>query len=122
MSRLEQYEVDHRHDEPVDVLASIDPRYKLNPDAERHQQLLSQLHETYLQKNTAYGDSFHRTYSDLGIISAIVRISDKYNRAKTLAKDRTSGEIDTGDESIIDTLLDMANYCIMTVMEIEKES
>lgn len=98
-----------------------DPRYAMNPDAPRHQQLLNQLHETYLQKNTAYGDSFHQTYADLGIIAAMTRISDKYNRAKTLAKDRTVGSINIGDEAITDTLLDMANYCIMTVMEIEKE-
>lgn len=99
-----------------------DPRYKVNPDALRHKQLLSQLHETYLQKNTAYGNSFHDTYVDLGIIAAITRIADKFNRAKTLAKDRATGNIDIGDEPLTDTLLDMANYCIMTVMEIERDS
>lgn len=101
-----------------------DPRTrgKVAPNERRHQELLNQLHDTYIQKNTAYGDSFHETYADLGIISAITRISDKYNRAKTLAKDRDVGKVNIGDEPIIDTLLDMANYCIMTVMEIEKES
>jgi len=86
-------------------------------DTIRHTQLLKKIHDTYVQKNAAYGDSFHQTYADLGIMSAITRISDKYNRVKTLAKNH---DVDTGDESIIDTLLDMANYCIMTVMELEK--
>lgn len=99
-----------------------DPRYIANPDAVRHHELLEQLHETYLQKNTAYGNSFSDTYADLGIIAAITRISDKFNRAKTLAKDRSVGNVNIGDEPITDTLLDLANYCIMTVMEIEKES
>lgn len=76
------------------------------------------LNEIYEQKNKAYGNSFGDTYKDLGIISAITRINDKFNRLKTLAKNK---EINQGDESIADTLLDMANYCIMTYMELQNE-
>lgn len=99
-----------------------DPRVKRNPDAQRHAELLATLYETYLQKNTAYGSSFSDTYKDLGIMSAMTRISDKFSRAKTLAKDRVTKEVCIGDEPITDTLLDLANYCLMTVMEIEKEA
>ena len=74
----------------------------------------------WLQKNAAYGDSFHELYKDLGIISAVTQITHKYNRLKTLAKDKNQ-DIATNNESITDTLLDMANYCIMTAMEIERE-
>lgn len=98
-----------------------DTRVKSNPDAKRHAEILAGIHETYLQKNTAYGNSFHDTYAELGIMSAMTRIADKFNRAKTLAKNREKGDINIGDEPITDTLLDLANYCIMTVMEIEKE-
>lgn len=87
----------------------------------RHKEICDYIHNNlWLPKNTAYGDSFHNLYEDLGIISAVTQITHKYNRLKTLAKDKNNN-IDTGDESIVDTLLDMANYCIMTVMEIEKE-
>ena len=86
----------------------------------RHQEICDNIHETWLWKNAAYGDSFHQLYADLGIISAVTQITHKYNRLKTLAKDK-SNSINTRDESIIDTLLDMANYCIMTAMEIERE-
>lgn len=86
----------------------------------RHKEICDTIHDTYLQKNTAYGDSFHKLYEDLGIISAVTQITHKYNRLKTLAKDRNNN-INIGDEAITDTLLDMANYCIMTVMEIERE-
>ena len=86
----------------------------------RHQEICDNIHETWLQKNTAYGDSFHQLYADLGIISAVTQITHKYNRLKTLAKDKNH-DISAGDEPIIDTLLDMANYCIMTAMEIERE-
>lgn len=87
----------------------------------RHQEICDDIHATYLQKNAAYGDSFHKLYEDLGIISAVTQITHKYNRLKTLAKD-TYHNISTNDESLTDTLLDMANYCIMTAMEIEREN
>ena len=83
-----------------------------------HKSLLEELHETYIRKNKDYGDSFSRTYKNLGIISAITRISDKYNRLVNLAKNNNP---QVTNESITDTLLDMANYCIMTVMEIAEE-
>jgi hypothetical protein len=75
------------------------------------------LNDTYIQKNKAYGNSFSDTFEKLGIISAITRITDKYNRLVNLA---TYSNINIGDESIKDTLLDMANYCIMTYMELDK--
>ena len=86
-----------------------------------HKEICDGIHELYLQKNAAYGDSFHKLYEDLGIISAVTQITHKYNRLKNLAKDKNN-DIATNDESIIDTLLDMANYCILTAMEIEREN
>lgn len=83
-----------------------------------HLQVCDLLNTIYQQKNKAYGNSFGDTYKDLGIISAVTRISDKFNRLKTLARHK---DIDCNDESINDTLLDMANYCVMTYMEIENE-
>ena len=75
---------------------------------------IANLYET---KDKAYGDSFGSTYDKLGIISAVTRISDKYNRLCNLA---TNPDIDNLGESIEDTLKDMAAYCIMTVMKIQK--
>lgn len=83
-----------------------------------HREICNKLNTIYEQKNKAYGNSFSDTFNDLGIISAVTRISDKFNRLKTLAKNEY---IPQGDESISDTLLDMANYCIMTYMELNKE-
>ena len=85
---------------------------------QEHKAVCSSLNSIYEQKNRAYGNSFGDTYKDLGIISAVTRISDKFNRLKTLAKDNS---IPQGDESIADTLLDMANYCIMTYMELKSD-
>lgn len=85
---------------------------------EYHKKLCDEIHNTYVQKNTAYGDSFGKSFSDWGISAAAIRIADKYNRFINLAK---HPEVDDGDERITDTLLDMANYAIMTVLELEKE-
>ncbi len=84
-----------------------------------HESLCSAIHDLYIRKNKAYGDSFGDTYQKLGIISAVTRITDKYNRLVNLAVNK---EIPCGDESIKDTLLDLANYCLMTVIEAEREN
>ena len=91
----------------------------MNDLVENHLILCNQLNSIYEQKNNAYGNSFGETFEKLGIISAITRISDKYNRLVNLA---THPEINKGDEAIEDTLLDMANYCLMTYMELQKEN
>ena len=91
----------------------------MNDLVEKHLILCNQLNSIYEQKNNAYGNSFGETFEKLGIISAITRISDKYNRLVNLA---IHPEINKGDEAIEDTLLDMANYCLMTYMELQKEN
>lgn len=85
-----------------------------------HQQICNKLHTIYVNKSQDYGDSFGETYHKLGIISAITRISDKYNRLISLAT-KPEEERKVKDESIQDTLLDLSNYCIMTVIEMEAE-
>ena len=91
----------------------------MNDLVEKHLILCNHLNSIYEQKNNAYGNSFGETFEKLGIISAITRISDKYNRLVNLA---THPEINKGDEAIEDTLLDMANYCLMTYMELQKDN
>lgn len=83
----------------------------------RHGELCEIIHSIYEQKNKAYGDSFGDTYKKLGIISAVTRITDKYNRLVNLTVTRE--KIGCGDESITDTLYDLANYALMTAMELE---
>lgn len=87
---------------------------------QRHKEICEKLNKVYTQKNHDYGNSFGETFDKLGIISAITRISDKYNRLVSLCT-KSEEERKVKDESITDTLLDMANYCIMTVIELHKE-
>ena len=81
-----------------------------------HENLCKEIHELYVKKNHDYGDSFGKTYKDLGIISAATRISDKYNRFIELAK---GNKPLVSTETIRDTLIDMANYALMTIIELD---
>lgn len=87
----------------------------------RHKMLCDQLHDTYCRKNSDYGDSFGISFSELGPISALTRMFDKFNRLKALMG-HNQNEQQVNDESIADTLMDLANYCIMTCIEMERES
>lgn len=86
---------------------------------QRHKEICEELNKIYAQKNHDYGNSFGETFDKLGIISAVTRISDKYNRLVSLCT-KPEEERQVKDESITDTLLDMANYCMMTVIEMHK--
>lgn len=87
-------------------------------NVEQFKQIAKEISELYEKKNTAYGNSFGDTYKKLGIISAVTRISDKYNRLCNLA---TNPNIDSLDESIEDTLKDLAAYSIMTLIELQNK-
>lgn len=62
------------------------------------------------QKNLAYGDSFTKSVDKYGLSVIGVRLSDKYNRIEHLI---THNELKENDESLEDTLLDMAGYSIL---------
>ena len=70
----------------------------------------TRIRRVYIEKNANYGDSFSASIDEWGLIAGVVRIDDKMRRLKQLVKTKSEG---TQDESIRDTLEDMANYCIM---------
>ena len=85
---------------------------------QRHKEICLGLNELYARKNADYGDSFHQTFVEEGMAMARIRLGDKFSRFKTLSR---GAEQKVQDESIKDTLLDLANYAIMTVLEIEEK-
>lgn len=87
---------------------------------EIHKKLCLDLNDIYERKNHDYGDSFHDTWVEEGTAMARIRLSDKLNRFKTLTRNSEGGLL-VDSESIEDTLLDLANYALMTVMEIRLE-
>lgn len=85
---------------------------------ERFQEILSEMLDTYKKKNHDYGDSFADSLNEEGIVAARVRLSDKWNRFKQLSK---GVKPKVSNESLRDTMLDMANYLIMTTIWLENE-
>ena len=87
-----------------------------NEQIEKHNKICTKLNEIYKQKNQKYGDSFGISVKKYGLISALTRISDKFNRFEQIVLEGSDG---TNDERLLDTCLDAANYFIMTAMEID---
>lgn len=84
----------------------------------KHFFLANELHSTWKQKNKAYGDSFSKSVETYGLTAALTRMSDKWNRIENLIM---KADVNVGDEPLRDSLMDLANYCLMTVMCIEKD-
>ena len=82
---------------------------------EEHKKLCDLMHEIYIKKNSDYGNSFSDLYDEYGSIISEIHIREKFDRFKQL---RTN-ESQIG-ESIEDTLMDMANYCLLTLLEMKK--
>lgn len=87
-------------------------------NVERHADICKEINALYAKKNHDYGDSFHQTFLEEGLAMARIRLGDKLARFNTLTK---SGDQQVNDESIRDTLIDLANYAIMTVMELDEQ-
>ena len=85
--------------------------------AQIHKKICEKLNLIYEQKNNDYGDSFAILRNEHPN-AILVRIFDKYNRLKTLLSDT---EQKVKDESIKDTLMDLANYAILELIEMEIE-
>ncbi|MDB6265119.1 nucleotide modification associated domain-containing protein [Lactobacillus amylovorus] len=68
-------------------------------------------------KNVAYGDSFTKSVDKYGLSVIGARLSDKYNRIEHLI---THHELKENDESLEDTLLDMAGYAILGLKYLEE--
>ena len=69
------------------------------------------------QKNERYEASFFKQCEEDGNLSSVVvRLTDKINRFKSLIK---NPDIDPLDESVEDTLIDLANYATMALVYLD---
>ena len=84
---------------------------------DQHERICIELTALYERKNRDYGDSYHLSYLEEGMAMARIRLGDKLNRFKTLTRSPRSRQVQ--DESIRDTRIDLANYAIMTIMELD---
>lgn len=82
----------------------------------QHNQICERLNKIYEAKNIDYNDSFSKSYAEYGLVMSCIRLEDKLNRFKALVK---NGSQKVADEKIEDTLMDLANYAIMTLIELQ---
>lgn len=83
-----------------------------------HKRIAQALTALYERKNHDYGDSFGKSFLEYGMTMPCIRLEDKLNRLKSLTK----ADAEVMDETIDDTLMDLANYAIMTLVEREIDS
>lgn len=86
-----------------------------NKKVEIHAKICQSMTDLYERKNHDYGDSFAKIRKEFDN-AILIRIYDKFSRLKTLKSGATQK---VSDESIKDTLFDLANYCIMELVEME---
>ena len=82
-----------------------------------HDRICLELNNIYEKKNADYGNSFENSLDKHGLIAGIVRMDDKMSRLISL---NSKNEQQVMDESLRDTLMDLANYAIMSVMWLDE--
>ena len=85
-------------------------------DVDRFKEITDKMFETFKEKNHDYGSSFSNLFKECGMTYAYGHMAEKLERVKSLMKD----EAKVNGEGMKDSLLDLANYAILTVMEIDK--
>ena len=80
-------------------------------------EIFEELKSMILKKNLDYNNSFSLTFQEYGLESSYIRFTDKLNRLKNLIKN----DAEVKDEKVIDTLQDLANYCVLTLLEIRNK-
>lgn len=98
------------------AIRNLGIRPALSNNVEQFISITQNMTKTYAAKNHDYGNSFELSLDKFGLVASIVRLGDKMNRIESLTKK----EAQVKDEPIKDTLLDLANYSIMTVMWLDK--
>lgn len=85
-------------------------------DAETFRAITNKMCNTFEVKNSDYGDSFHKLFEECGMTYAYGHMAEKLERINSLRKN----EAKVKGESMKDSLYDLANYAILTIMELEK--
>ena len=95
------------------------------PYEQKYMDVINKLKETFLKKNHDYGSSVKKNYDKFeaygkneGLKYVFGRIAEKHDRLENLIYGNHTNQVT--DESIEDTLLDMANYAILAAVSIQE--
>lgn len=79
--------------------------------------LTKKMSDTFAAKRKDYGQTTTETYHKFGPVSMLIRMHDKLGRLDNMLG---TGAKNNVNESVEDTLLDLANYAIITILELKK--
>lgn len=93
--------------EPIKINHTFAEPNKVNPDSIK--QKCEALADILIKKNHDYGNSVQEQFDEYGLTSILIRLDDKLKRLKSLQKKEQLVK----DESLIDTLTDLAGYAVL---------
>ena len=74
------------------------------------------MNNVYERKNADYGDSFSKTFEKFGMMAVVVCLYDKVERISQIS----INDSQVKEETEKDTLLAIANYAVMALVELSK--
>lgn len=112
-----KYRMEHYGFSLIDALAKSS-MFTEQPagDADAFRDITNGMYDTFKAKNSDYGNSFSELFAECGMTYAYGHLSEKLKRVKSLMSD----EAKVKGESMRDSLLDLANYAVLTIMELDK--
>ena len=95
-------------------------RIKSDEDKEREAKFVEDVErigllnlEIFKEKNKKYGNSFLDSLEEYGFLPLLIRLYEKNKRLEGLVYEYEENNNRDTEESILDTLLDISNYCLM---------
>lgn len=85
-------------------------------DCVRFKGITDRMYDTFKKKNADYGNSFRELYEECGLTYAYGHMREKLERVRSLMKNGAQVK----GESMKDSLYDLANYAVLTIMEMER--
>lgn len=89
----------------------------ISKDIVRFGMITKKMRDMFERKNKDYGNSFKDLYKKHGMKYSFIHLSEKLKRIETLMDDEAKVE----GESMKDSLYDLANYAVLTIMELERK-
>lgn len=85
-------------------------------DIGRFKEITRKMSDIYAKKNHDYGNSFQKMFSKHRMRYSLIHLEEKLNRIEVLSKDENI----VNGEGIEDSLIDIANYAILTLIELKR--
>lgn len=105
------------------ALNGVVPKELITPEVVALRDQQNKMLNLMAKKNADYGNAFNLGCNDLGMFYGLARIYDKAKRVIKLTSDVANGKTKPNvvDETLYDTIQDLANYCNMLLAWTNKD-